>query len=191
MRKAMGSVAALGLVTAILGCDPDELPRSDVTILSVNGNEALQSDVLNHGEDDTPNTEDDFIPEDEIFIRFSNVPSDAQGVNTAVGAFSDVTIETYRISFSAVDPTGASVAIDPVVGGMHAVVRSNNFVDIAIVAVPAALKIRPPISGLLGAAGEIVGTAHLEFWGTEKTSNDDIYVDAYLVVNFADFGDDD
>jgi hypothetical protein len=189
MRKAMGTVAALALVTTLLGCDPDELPRSDITVLSVNGNDALQSDVINAGEDDTPGTEDDFIPEDEVIVRFSNVPSDAQGVNTSTGAFSDVTIESYRITFAGVDPSGAPVAIDPVVGGMHAVVRSNNFTDVAIVVVPAAIKMRPPVSGLQTNPGEIVGTAHLEFWGTEKTSNDDIYVDAFLVVNFANFGD--
>lgn len=187
MRKAVGTVAALGLVTAILGCDPEELPRSDITILSVNDGDPLQSDVLNNGSDET-DPSDDFIPEDEIVIRFVNVPSDAQGPNSAIGAFSDVTINSYRITFAAVDPLGAAVAIDPVVGGMHAVVRSNNLTDAAIVAVPAAIKIRPPVSGLVS-GGEIIATAHLEFWGEEKTSGDNIYVDAYMVVNFANFGD--
>lgn len=189
MRKAVGTVAALGLVTAILGCDPEELPRSDITILAVNDGDPLQSDVYNDGTDPT-DPSDDFIPEDEVTILFVNVPSDAQGPNSAIGAFSDVTIDSYRISFSAVDPTGAAVTVDPVVGGMHAVVRSNNLTETAIVAVPAALKIRPPVSGLVS-GGEIVATAHLEFWGEEKTSGDNIYVDAYMVINFANFGDDD
>lgn len=185
MRQALSVVVVGAVVLAGVGCDPEmNIPRSDITLLQVNSGDALQSDVLNFGDDRIPNTEDDFIPEDEIRIVFHNTPSDVQGPSSPVGAFSHVTFDRYRVTYFSNPP------VDGYVGGMHAIVRSGETTGVNVVAVPAELKFRSPLFDLRS-GGEVLSTALLEFWGVEKTSDDSVYVRGNVVINFANFGDPD
>ena len=73
MRQALLVVVVGAVVLSAMGCDPEmNIPRSDITLLQMNGGDALQSDVLNFGDDRIANTADDFIPEDEIRVVFHN-----------------------------------------------------------------------------------------------------------------------
>lgn len=182
MRQVSTLVLLATVVAMFAGCSDEDVPRSQITLVDLNGGDPLQADVINNGDDQLPGGGDDFIPEDEIAVTFRNAPSDAQGTMGTTGAFSHVTFEAYRITFA------SSVAIDPVLGGMHAVVPSGTDVTTFVVAVPGELKGRAPLNGLVG-GGEILSTAQIEFWGVEETSNDEIYVTGNIVVNFANFGD--
>jgi hypothetical protein len=183
MRRALTTLVIGTMVTGLVGCG-DDTPRSDVQIYSVNGNSALQSDVLNLGEDALPGTADDFVPEDEIYVVFGNYPSDTQTPANPTGAFGRVTMTRYRVSFQSED------AIPSYVGGMNAVVAQNDTSGAAIVVVPGAYKVESPLVEL-NAGGELLSTARLECWGYEQTSGDSIYTRADFVVNFAQFGDSD
>jgi hypothetical protein len=165
------------------GCAEDDVTRSDITLVSINGNNALQSDVVDNGQDGIPSSGDEFVADDAIRLVFRNDPSDAQVTGGPTGAFSAVTFDRYRVSFAATDPIGA------VSGGMHSVVEATgDTTSVIIVAVPALLKLQSPLFDLRS-GGEIVATAHLELWGEEKTSGDNVYVDGYLGVTFADHSD--
>ena len=185
MRAGMNAVALAAVVAMLAGCTPDEpSPRSNVTLVGINGQTPLWSDVLHHGEDEIAGTPDDWIPEDGVVVRFANSPLQDQLEITENGPFGLVTFSEYRISFMTQD--GAEVP--SVGGGLHATVATGDTLEIGVVAVPALLKMDSPLIELRGGS-EILSTAHLEFWGVERTSGDEVYVDGNIVVNFGDFGD--
>lgn len=183
-RRGLLALTAIAATAGLWGCDEPEVPRSDVQIWSVNGGDALQSSIRSPGDDDMLGTADDIIWEDEIRIVFANFPSDDQGVISPTGAFGAVTIDRYRVSWI------SEPALAEQTGGLHAYVASTDTTGVALVLVPAARKQLPPLVGIYsGGQAPIEATAYLEFWGTEKTSGDDIYVDAYLPVSFGLFVD--
>ena len=138
MRRALATLALTILVTGLVGCG-DDTPRSDVQIYSVNGNGALQSDVLNIGEDELPGTADDFVPEDEVYVVFSNYQSDTQSPANPTGPFGRVTMTRYRVSFASEE------AIPPYIGGMNTVVAQNDTAGAAVVVVPGSFKVESPL----------------------------------------------
>jgi len=181
----MSTVALAAIVAIVAGCSPDEpAPRSMVTLVGLNAQAPLWSDVLHYGEDEIPDTQDDWIPEDAVLVRFANTPLQDQLDIKENGAFGLVTFSEYRVTFQ----TQAGAEIPPVGGGFHATVATGDTLDINVVAVPALLKMDSPLVDLR-AGGEIISTAHMEFWGVERTSGDEVYLDGSLVVNFGDFGD--
>lgn len=179
MRQGVGKAAVLCALAAIVGCAGDlEVPRSDISIVSINGGDPLQSSVHEAGEDQEFDTADDFIPEDQVYVSFLNTPS-PQGTGEPTGAFSDVTFNRYRVSFV------STPGIGEVVAGTHVRVASGDSAGVSIVLVPAVRKQMAPLLDIyLGGQQPIEASAHIEFWGEEKTSGEEIYVDGWLPVNF-------
>jgi hypothetical protein len=183
-RQGLLALTALAAMTGLWGCDEPEVPRSDVSIWSVNGGDALQSSVRSPGDDEVLGNEDDIIWEDEVRVVFANFPSDDQAVISPVGAFGAVTLDRYRIRWI------SEPALPEQTGGMHAYVTSTDTTGVSIVIMPAVRKQLEPLVGIYnGTQTPMEATAHLEFWGEEKTSGDNIYVEAYLPVNFGLFVD--
>ncbi len=179
MRQAIAASAVLTLA-ALSGCDGDlEVPRSDVEIMRINGGYALQSAVRNAGEDGVFGNEDDFITEDQVWVTFVNNPSDEQGTIGSSGAFSSVTFDRYRVSFT------STPALADFVGTCHARVASGDSAGVGVVVVPAVRKQIDPLVGIYtGTQPPIEANATIEFWGEEKTSGQEIHVSGSLVVNF-------
>jgi len=180
MRQARLVLAAIGVLTIAGGCAGDlDVPRSDVSVWLINGGDALQSSVRNAGTDLIYGTEDDFITEDEVWVVFHNAPSDDQGTMESSGAFSAVTMNRYRVSFI------SDVPLDSISGGMHAYVRSGETTGVGVVVMPAFRKVIDPLVGIYnGTHQPIEATARLEFWGEEKTSGDNIYIEGFMPMNF-------
>ncbi len=183
MRAAIGAAALTALIVGLVGCSPDERsPRSNVTIRGINGGLPVYSDVVNYGEDGNPGTDDDGIVEDPVIVQIANNPLQDQLSLDRSGPFGNVTIDEYRISF---DP---ATEIDPVGGGIHVSIATRDTVEFAVVAVPIGHKMQSPLWDLRS-GGQILTTAHLELWGTERTSGDEIYADGRFTVSFANFAD--
>jgi len=189
-RKHWGKTAGIGialslLVTGLLGCSDDDRLRSNVALESINGGEAIQSDVFSLGKD-IEDPRDDFVPEDEISVVFRNTPLDPALTPEPNMPFGDVVITKYLVQFDVPDADLASFG-----GGMYVKIPSGETAESFVTAVPALYKMQPPLVQLIqgGGVGEITGMAYFTFWGHEVQTGDEFTIKTSLVCNFADFSD--
>jgi hypothetical protein len=179
MRRVFCKAAVLVGLASFVGCAGDlEVPRSDIVIDSINGGDPLQSSIREAGDDQALGTADDFIPEDEVYVSFRNTPSH-QGTTEPTGPFSDVTFNRYRVSYV------STPALAEIIAGTHVRVASGDTAGVRVVVVPAVRKQMSPLVDIYtGGQQPIEASAHIEFWGEEKTSGEEVYVDGWMPVNF-------
>lgn len=166
----------------VLSCSDDSAPRSTVSLDSINGNESLDSDVYNNGEDGEPGTNDDSIFEDQVAIVLRNRPHDAGLDVAANGPFGAVIFTRYQVRFTGDD------ALPQVSQAMYLRVPTGSSVSGEITIVPAAYKTIPPLVGLRQ-GGEILLNAELTLIGEEEDSHDEVVVTGVLPVHCANWGD--
>ncbi len=178
----------LTLLVLILGgllafsCSDDSAPRSSVSIDSINGNESLDSDVYNNGDDGEPGTDDDTIFEDQVAIVVRNRPHDSALAIGANGPFGAVIFTRYQVRFAGDD------ALPPLSEAMYLRAPSGSAVTGEITIVPVAYKTVSPLLGLRP-GGEILLNAEITLIGQEEDSHDEIIVKGVLPVHCANWGD--
>jgi hypothetical protein len=172
------------VVFVALGCSDESAPRSSVVIESINGNQVLDSDIYNNGDDGQIGTDDDFIVEDQVSVVLRNRPHDP-GINVDPdGPFGAVTFHRYEIRFT------GDESLDPHFGGMHLRVPTGTSSQGEIVVVPVVYKITAPLVNLLTQGGEIRLVANITLIGKEDDSNSEVIVEGSLPVHVANWGDD-
>lgn len=164
------------------GCSDDEAPRNVVTVVSVNANGALNSDIYNNGQDDVPGTLDDFVVEDEVEVRLTSDPHDDALFLFPGTPFGSVVFERYEVVFESEEE------IPTVRGALGWRVDANSFFTGSLTVVPYGMKIQPPLSSLVN-GGEVQATAKITFFGVEQTSKDAVTATAILPVFFANWSD--
>jgi hypothetical protein len=175
------------------GCADDTSTRSVVSVVSINANRPLQSDVRGLGDDPLDPT-DDTITDDIVEITLANYPHD-NALKLAPGyPFGDVIFTEYSVTFIRGDGDGP--APSPFSGAMYLKVPNaqphpNEYVPPTgyILMVPGSLKLESPLDDLAYGGGQINATACVEFIGRETTSNDVVKTTATLSVNFANYVD--
>lgn len=175
------------------GCADDTSTRSVVTVVSLNGNRPLQSDVRGQGEDPM-DLSDDTIMDDVVEVTMSNFPHD-DALDLRPGfPFGDVIFTAYTVRFIRDDNNGP--APSQFSGAMYLSVPNaqpapNEYVPPTgyILLVPASLKKTDLLSDLAVTGDQINACAYVEFVGRETTSNDEIRVTATVNVSFADYVD--
>jgi hypothetical protein len=178
----------LALLVLILGgllafsCSDDSAPRSTVSIDSINGNESLDSDVYNNGDDREPGTDDDAIFEDQVAIVVRNRPHDSALAIKSNGPFGAVIFTRYEVRFTGDD------TLPQVSGAMYLRAPSGSTVTGEITIVPLAYKSVAPLLGLRQ-GGEILLNAEVTLIGEEDDSHDEITVKAVLPVHCANWED--
>jgi hypothetical protein len=187
-RRYLSFIAPFAVLLALAivapGCSDDSAPRSTVTIETINQSQVLDSDVYNNGEDKLPNTEDDYIIEDQVPVLIRNRPHDA-GLNIrANGPFSSVVFERYEIRFTG-DETLA-----PLFGAIHLRVASGATGTGIVTIVPAGYKEMPPLIVLRG-GGEMRFSAEVTLIGREEDSDDEVRATAVIPVHCANWTDPD
>lgn len=180
-------------VLCVAGCADDSSTRSVVTVVSINGNSPLQSDVRGEGEDPVATT-DDTIADDVVEITMANFPHDSALELKPGFPFGDVIFTEYSVTFVRDDGNGPAPA--PFSGAMYLKVpnaqqKPEDYVPPTgyITLVPAGLKIVSPLDDLAYGGGQINTRALVEFVGRETTSEDVIKVTATLTVSFANYQD--
>lgn len=165
-----------------LSCSDDSAPRSTVSLDSINGNESLDSDVYNNGDDGEPGTNDDTIFEDQVAIVVRNRPHDgglSVGANSPFGA---VVFTRCQVRFT------GDEALPQVSEAMYLRVPTGSTVSGEITIVPVAYKTVPPLYGLRQ-GGEILLNAEVTLIGEEEDSHDEVVVKGVLPVHCANWGD--
>jgi hypothetical protein len=165
-----------------LSCSDDSAPRSIASLDSINGNESLDSDVYNNGDDGEPGTDDDTIVEDQVAIIVRNRPHDSALSVGANGHFGAVVFTHYRIRFV------GDEALPQVSEAMYLRVPSASVVTGEITIVPVAYKTVPPLIGLRQ-GGEILLNAEVTLIGEEEDSHAEVLVNGVLPVHCANWGD--
>jgi len=192
---SLAAVAALALaaMVQVSGCADDESTRSVVTVVSVNDNKPLQSDVRGHGEDPVDTT-DDTITDDIVEVTMANYPHDPALDLRPGYPFGDVIFTEYTVTFVRTDGEGPAPA--PFSGSMYLKVPNaqpnpEEYVPPTgyILLVPGSAKLEPPLSELAYGGGQINAQAYIEFTGRETTSNDVVKTNATVQVSFADYVD--
>jgi hypothetical protein len=194
LRLAALAAFAFAVISAG-GCADDTSTRSVVTVVSINGNMPLQSDVRGNGFDPM-DPSDDTITDDIVEVTLANYPHD-KALNLVPGMpFGDVIFTEYNVTFMRGDGNGPAPA--PFSGAMYLKVPNAQSQPIGyipptgyILLVPAALKIESPLNDLAYGGGQINATACVELIGRETTSKDVVKVEATLNVSFANYVDED
>jgi hypothetical protein len=173
-------LTAIALCTVVLGgwfaagCSDTAAARSVLRVNSINDNRPLQSDVVG-GTAVSP-----IVFEDAIVVSMSNTPHDA-ALNLAAGKpFGYVTLDRYEIRFEGPE------LIAPVTGSLGWTVETGQTVTGSLIAVPASLKVAPPLVALRQ-GGEFQVTARLTIIGHEADSERVVKVEASFPVNFANW----
>jgi hypothetical protein len=192
----LAALAAFAFVMLFAGgCADDESTRSVVTVVSINDNRPLQSDVRDLG-DDPYDMSDDSIMDDVVEVTLANYPHD-EALNLVPGMpFGDVIFTEYNVTFIRDDDDGPAPA--PFTGAMYLKVPNAQRNPISyipptghILLVPASLKLVSPLNDLAYGGGQINARACVEFVGRETTSNDVVKVEATVNVAFANYVDED
>jgi hypothetical protein len=190
---ALAVIACWALL--VVGCADDSSTRSVITVVSVNDNKPVQSDVRDWGENPV-DTSDDLITDDVVEVTMANFPHDAALHLRPGHPFGDVIFTSYRVTF--IRPDNHGPAPEPFTGGMYLRVPSGqrNPTDYVpptgyILLVPGSRKVASPLSELAYSPNQINVQAHIEFFGAETTSDDEIKVTGVASVSFADYVDED
>lgn len=179
-RLIPGAVlTALSLLAA--SCSDDSAARNVVTVLEINNNSPLSSDVVDYGQDNLPGTSDDFIFEDRVTVELSSRPHD-DVVDLFGSPYQYVSIERCRIEYE------SSEEIPAYEGAVGWTIQSTAPFIGSLTVVPANLKTRAPLSGLIN-GGEIAATAQITFYGHESGSGAPVKFEATLAVHFANWAD--
>jgi hypothetical protein len=194
LRLAALAAFAFAMISAG-GCADDSSTRSVVTVVSINGNMPLQSDVRGTGENPL-DPSDDTITDDVVEVTLANHPHDKVLELVPGMPFGDVIFTEYSVTFIRDDGNGPAPA--PFSGAMYLKVpnaQTNPFGYVPptayILLVPGSLKIESPLNDLAYGGGQINTTACVEMIGRETTSKDVIKVEATLNVSFANYVDPD
>jgi hypothetical protein len=181
---AFGLALALSAVLAV-GCSDQGRLRSNVVVESIHGNQAIQSDVYNLG-NDINDSRDDFVPVDTVSVVFRNTPLDPALTPEPNGPFGDVVITNYRVDYNV-----PGVDLAPFVSTMYVKVPTGETGKAIVIALPTSYKMQPPLVDLIsgGGAGEYSGTMNFTFWGKELLTDDPFVLHVSLGCSFADFSD--
>jgi hypothetical protein len=190
---ALAIIACWALLA--IGCADDSSTRSVVMVISVNNNQPLQSDVRDWG-DDPLDMADDMITDDVVEVTMANYAHD-DALHLRPGEpFGDVIFKSYKVTYLRPDNHGP--APEGFTGAMHLRVPSaqenpREYLPPTgyILLVPGSRKTASPLGDLAYSAGQINCEAHIEFFGTETTSNDEVKATAVANVSFADYVDED
>jgi hypothetical protein len=179
----------------VIGCADDSSTRSVVTVVSVNENRPVQSDVRDWGEDPFDSS-DDLIADDVVEVTMANFAHDGALWLRPGEPFGDVIFRSYKVTF--IRPDNHGPAPEPFTGAMYLKVPSaqenpKEYLPPTgyILLVPGSRKTVSPLGELAYSANQINCEAHIEFFGTETTSEDEVTVSATASVSFADYVDQD
>lgn len=188
---ALTIIACWGLLA--IGCADDSSTRSVVTVVSVNENKPVQSDVRDWGEDPFDSS-DDLIADDVVEVTMANYPHDDALWLRPGEPFGDVIFKSYKVTY--IRPDNHGPAPEPYTGAMYLKVPSaqkNPQEYVAptgyILLVPGSRKTASPLNELAYSANQINCQAHIEFFGIETTSEDEVKASATASVSFADYVD--
>lgn len=177
----------------VAGCDDAQQPRSELTITQILPADdtsdlayaPYECDIRDAGDDGQVGTDDDVVYEDHVVLTVGNTPSSGTLSLTPGGAFGQVTLDAYAITFDA-----EGEQISPVQGALHVVIETGTSATFTVVLVPAQAKLEPPLSSLLISGGELQADATITLSGTEETSAERVTVSASIRVSFANWADD-
>ena len=199
MDRGLKLAALVVFASAVLlggGCADDSSTRSVVTIVSINNNNPLESDVRNAGA--LPlDPSDDSIMDDVVEVTMANYPHDPALDLRPGFPFGDVVFSSYKVTFIAENGNGN--APSGFTGTMHLLVPNaqpnpDEYVPPTahILLVPAGIKAEPPLSYLpdpINSLLQINTEARIEFYGRETVSDDLVTVTGSIMVSFADYVD--
>jgi len=179
------------LVGGLAGCagDDDEIPRSVTSIVSLNDNLPIASDVYDLGANKTDPI-DDFIPEDYLKIVVTSRPSDPALTLRPDRAFGTVRFNRYTLDFAKNDLGGNGVddLTDFVDYPMNLVVPINGEGTAYVLALPAAWKIEDELAPLVN-SGSFQTTATITIYGVEETSHEEVALTGGIVIGIANYAD--
>jgi hypothetical protein len=186
-------LALAGLAIGLVGCadDDEEGPRSITSIVSVNDNLPLASDVYNYGSDLSDPT-DDFVPEDYLKLVIKSRPHDPALTLDPDRAFGTVRFTRYTLDFATNDfnDNGSTELIDLVDYPMNLVVPIDGEGTGFVLAVPGAWKTENDLAPLLF-GGSYLTTATLTLYGEEETSGEEVELGAGVVIGISNYADED
>ena len=192
-RKLTAFVVIIGVFALfVASCDNEsEENRAVVVVSSINENVPFFSDVLEQGDTvyvaGLPYTVDDFITEDYVLVTFFNRPYNDFTTTGPGQPLSDFLITRYRVEWRRTDG-GSAADLPPTYDGATSVqVPSNTFVSAAMLLVPFAVKNSPAFMALQYSPDEIMGIAHITFWGHEVGTDREWSLAAELSVSFGDW----
>jgi len=180
--RQLGVAVGIAAVLLLAGCSDSSAPRSVLTVLSVNDNDALSSDIVNYGSDGLAGTADDFVFEDRVPVSLRSADHDGVVDVFQNGPYGYIFIDSYNIHFESEEE------IQDVNGSLGWSVPAHADFQGNLPIVPASLKSEAPLSSLLS-GGEILATAHITLRGHEQTSNAPIKLETTLPVHFANWVD--
>ncbi len=193
LRLAALAAFALSIALAV-GCAEDDSTRSVVTVVSINSNMPLESDVRDTSSTSSgsPNVT---ITDDIVEVTMANYPHDTALDLKPGYPFGDVVFTAYTVTFVGLNGT----APPGFTGSMYLKVPNAQSAPSIyepptgyILLVPAGIKAAPPLSTLPDPAGgvyQINCEARVEFYGRETVSNDPVKVTGTVMVSFADYAD--
>jgi hypothetical protein len=165
-----------------MNCSDDTVPRSIVTLDSINNNESLDSDVYNNGDDGEPGTNDDTIFEDQVPIVVRNRVHDSALDIRANGTYGAVIFNRYEVRFQGTE------SLPMISSSLHLKVNSGASATGEVTIVPASYKTVLPLIALRQ-GGEILLNAEVTLYGEEEDSHDEVIVKGILPVHCANWGD--
>lgn len=177
-------LCSLCIASTFLGCgkpggSSNNLTNSFVTVVSVNGNAPLVSDVLTDGAGT-----DDIVTitfqGDSRRLGSDDNPTDPDGFSP----FDTITLRSYHVEHIRSDggPNPADFT-----AGTNVVIQPDGEGEADVVVVRAFDKHRSPLEELRD-DGQIFTTSIITFYGEDGYGND-ISVDASLVISFANYPD--
>ena len=184
---AFGALALGGFV----GCadDNEEGARSITSIVSLNDNLPIASDVYDLGQNKT-DPSDDFIPEDYLKIVVKSRPHDPALTLNPDRAFGTVRFSRYSLDFVQNDLGGNGIndLTDFVDYPMNLVVPINGEGTAFVLALPAAWKLEDELAPLRF-SGSFQTTATITIYGIEETSHEEITLVGGIVIGIANYAD--
>jgi len=167
-------ISVVGLALAS-GCSDSSAPRSVLHVTDINENRPLQSDVIDMSGGGT-------VYEDQVVVQIRSDPHDGALNLSRTGPYGYVVLDSYRIRFESTE------AIPEVSGALGWTVHVGEEISGDLVIVPGALKMAPPLIGLVS-GGEILSTARITISGHETTSDATVTLETALPVHFANWSD--
>ncbi len=180
--RPSGIAVGIAAMWLLAGCSDSSAPRSVLTVISVNNDDPLSSDVVNYGSDGSPGTSDDFVIEDRVPVLIRSADHDDVVDIFQNGPYGYIFIDSYSIVFESEEE------IPSVSGGLAWTVPAHAEFTGNLPIVPAGLKGQPPLSSLVS-GNEIVATARITLKGHEQTSDAPVKLVTTLPVHFANWVD--
>lgn len=177
-----GLLAALGLLIGLAGCGkPVDVENNYtncwVTMVSINGNEPLQSDVLYKS---SPKDDVISVTLQSVFRALDDDPTAPDGATPFDTIIFHSYLVTHRRSDGGTNPASFT-------GGLNLRLEPDTTGDIKLVVVRAFDKHRSPLLELRD-EGEIFTTTIIALYGTDGNGND-IEVNGSLTISYANFSD--